>query len=327
MLQLEQKRLVALPSEARHIMKREIQREILLRAALLLALANISALLRAQVVPPPSNEVVGINIDRFIGSPFQSHPEITHGAMIKRTILTHGDPATLGEPRAVLQYRKELSLGTLTGGSQTPMTTIAEQLFFYVQSGEGRLDNGREYWVLKEGIAALIPPKEKHRLSSLSREPLQMIMLVWVPPPGVIPAAEILVRDVNLLPFTGRAHWSYTGKNLFNPAHGLHPNESFHVVYVAPMSIGEPHAHVPQWEEIWTKLAPDNSFLMLGSEVREMPFGTAFLAPPNGKTVHSVVNLTKDRTMAWLFISRFTSKLPDFGRDPLVAPKLMPAAE
>jgi hypothetical protein len=60
---------------------------------------------------------------------------------------------------------------------------------------------------------------------------------------------------------------------------------------------------------------------MLGSEVREMPVNTAFLAPSDGKTVHSVVNLTKDKMMAWLFIGRFTSKLPDFRRDPLVSGK------
>jgi len=295
------------------------QRVLLKIVAVFMFMSSNWTLLGQGVVPPPSNEQVGVNIDRFIGSPFQSHPEVSHGAIIKRAILTHGDPATLGEPRAVLQYRKELSLGTLTGGSQTPMTTLTEQLFFYVQSGEGRLDNGREYWTLREGIAALIPPSAKHRITNSSRDPLQIIMLLWDPPPGATPAKEILVRDVNTLPFTGRAHWSYTGKNLFNPSHGLHPNESFHVVYVAPMSIGEPHAHVPQWEEIWTKLAPDNSFLMLGSEVREMPVNTAFLAPPNGKTVHSVVNLTKDKMMAWLFIGRFTMKLPDFGRDPLVS--------
>jgi hypothetical protein len=42
-------------------------------------------------VPPPCNEEVGVNIDRFIGSPFQSHPEVSHGAIIKRAILTDGD--------------------------------------------------------------------------------------------------------------------------------------------------------------------------------------------------------------------------------------------
>jgi len=163
------------------------QRVLLKIVAVFMFMSSNWTLLGQGVVPPPSNEQVGINIDRFIGSPFQSHPEVSHGAIIKRAILTHGDPATLGEPRAVLQYRKELSLGTLTGGSQTPMTTLTEQLFFYVQSGEGRLDNGREYWTLREGIAALIPPSAKHRITNSSRDPLQIIMLLWDPRRGLRP--------------------------------------------------------------------------------------------------------------------------------------------
>src|SRR5258706_1206131 len=145
------------------------QRVVLKIVTALAFMSSNGTLLGQVVVPPPSNEQVGINIDRFIGSPFQSHPEVSHGAIITRTILAHGDPTTIGEPRAVLQYRKELSLGTLTGGSQTPVTTLTEQLFFYVQSGEGRLDDGREYWTLREGIAALIPPRAKHRVSNSSR--------------------------------------------------------------------------------------------------------------------------------------------------------------
>src|SRR5258705_4215399 len=93
------------------------QRVVLKIVVVLVFMSSNWILLGQGVVPPPSNEEVDINIDRFIGSPFQSHPEVSHGAIIKRTILTHGDPATLGEPRAVLQYRKELSLGTLTGGT------------------------------------------------------------------------------------------------------------------------------------------------------------------------------------------------------------------
>ena len=82
------------------------QQIVLKIVAVLVCMSSNSMLLGQGVVPPPSNEEVGINIDRFIGSPLQSHPEVSHGAIIKRTILTHGDPATLGEPRAVLQYAR-----------------------------------------------------------------------------------------------------------------------------------------------------------------------------------------------------------------------------
>lgn len=90
---------------------------------------------------------------------------------------------------------------------------------------------------------------------------------------------------------------------------------------MAPMSIAEPHAHVPGWEEVWTKLPPYSSYLMLGSEMREMLPNTAFFAPPNYKTVHSVVNLRREGYQRWLFISHFILPQPDYGRDPLVAPK------
>ena len=154
-----------------------------------------------------------------------------------------------------------------------------------------------------------------------------MSMLTWTPQAAAKPAAALLVRDVNVMPFTKCGdqicHWSYFGKNLFNSAHGLSPRESFHVVWVPPMSIGEPHAHVPGWEEVWTKLPPYDAFLTLGSEVREMPVNTAFLAPPNAKTVHAVMNLRKDSPQAWLFIGTFIFDQPEYGRDPLVPGKPM----
>jgi hypothetical protein len=37
--------------------------------------------------------------------------------------------------------------------------------------------------------------------------------------------------------------------------------------------------------------------------------------------VHSVVNLRREGYQKWLFIGRFIFAQPDYGRDPLVAPK------
>jgi mannose-6-phosphate isomerase-like protein (cupin superfamily) len=276
------------------------------------------------VKPPPSNETSGVDIDRYIGHPLKSTPTRSHETIIKRQILTHGDSSS-GNNQAVLEYRKDLALGTLGPRDVTPLVALDVQLFFFVASGEGRIDNGVGHWDLKDGVGVLVPGGLKHRITNTTDKPLELLMLTWVPAPGVIPAKEILVRDTHQMPLTDCGgeicHWSYLGKNIFNPSHGLHPNESFHIVYVAPMTIGEPHAHVPGWEEIWTKLPPHDTYLMLGSEVREMPPFTAFLAPPNSKTVHSVVNLSKNQTMAWLFISHFTVKQPDYGRDPLVPMK------
>jgi hypothetical protein len=111
-------------------------------------------------------------------------------------------------------------------------------------------------------------------------------------------------------------------KNLFHPSDGLHPNEKVLVVYVNPMSMGGPHAHPPQWEEVWTKIGSDNSFMMIGSEVREMPPYTAMIAPPNGQTVHSVLNLSRDKIQAFFYFARYTQPAPsDFKDDATVTGK------
>ncbi|MBI1792513.1 MAG: hypothetical protein HYR60_33740, partial [Acidobacteria bacterium] len=173
--------------------------------------------------------------------------------------------------------------------------------------------------------AVLIPPKARHRITNLSDQPLQMLHLTWDNPEGVAPRKDILVRDVHLLPFAEQnAHWSYHAKNIFHPSDGLHPNEKVLITYMAPMTIGSPHPHPEHWEEVWTKLAPDSAYLMLGSEVREMPPHTAFIAPPNAQTVHSVLNLSRDKTMAWFYFARYTHPAPDYKDEPSVASTPLP---
>lgn len=285
----------------------------------------------AQVpTPPPSNEVTGIDINRFIGNPFHSHPHLMEQVILVRSILKSGNPYALGEPGAVLEYRKELGYGTLAGHNHTPLTTMPEQLFFYIESGTGRVDDGENYWDLRPGIGVLVPPGGKHRITNSSDEPLEMVLLTWIPPHSAQPASGIRVRNINDVPYNdcggATCHWSLFGKNLFNSSHGLDPNEAIHIVLLPPMTIAEPHAHTPGWEEIWTKLKPNDSYLMLGSEIQEMPPHTAYLVPPNAKTVHSVINVTRDQPQTWLYVGRhpIAAKLTS---TPLVAPKRLKAAE
>jgi AraC-like ligand binding domain len=111
----------------------------------------------------PSNQTLGVNIDHFIGNWATSHPYLSQGGIFMWSILTHSDPLVYGKPGAILEYRKELAVGELAAGDQTPLVEIPDQLFLYVESGEGRLDDGQGYWDLREGIAALIPPHAQHR--------------------------------------------------------------------------------------------------------------------------------------------------------------------
>jgi mannose-6-phosphate isomerase-like protein (cupin superfamily) len=287
---------------------------------------EIKAELARSPVPPPRNEDVGIDIDRFIGHPSQSSVRVSHDVIMMRTILKQGSPYKPGEPGAVLENRKDLSVGTILGFRRTPLAEVNEHQFWYVEAGKGRLDDGTQFWDLRQGSGILIPPKSRHRIANTSEQPLEILMLTWEAPPEVKVRQDILVRDVHdfAMPKSG-SHWNYFGTDFFAPEDGLHPNEQFAVVFMPPMTIAEPHAHIPHWEEIWVKLPPYSSYLMLGSEVREMPPNTAFLAPPNSKTVHSVVNLLKDDTQAWMYLGRWAWKQGVHPERPLV--KSRPLAE
>jgi hypothetical protein len=265
---------------------------------------EVAAELARSPKPPLSNEAVGIDIDRFIGSSLLSPVHVIDGVIFQRSILRQGDPYHPGDPGAVLEYRKDFSLGTLPGKARMPLVEIPDEQFWYVESGTARLDDGDQYWDLREGIGVLIPPNARHRLENTGDEPMQMLMLTWSPHPPTS-GKSILVRDNHSLTLPAQgAHWNYFGTDLFTREDDLSPKEQFAIVFMPPMTIGEPHAHIPHWEEIWTKLPPFGSFMILGSEVREMPPNTAFLAPPNSQTTHSVVNLRKHDTQAWLYIGR-----------------------
>ncbi|HAK55039.1 MAG: cupin domain-containing protein [SAR202 cluster bacterium] len=302
-----------------------------MRLAVILLTVTSSLTLSAQQadkrpIPPPSNDTVGIDIDRFIGNPFQSLTRVIHEVMLSRSILRHGDPHVPGDPGAVLEYRKDFALVWLMASNRTPLTELEDQQIFYVVRGEGRLDTDRDYWDLKPGIAVLIPPKARHRFSNDGNESLEMLRLVWENPPGVIPRSDILVRDVNALPFAEQnAHWSYMAKNLFHPNDGLHPNEKILIVYLPPMSIGSPHAHVPHWEEVWTTLPPgEGSYLQLGSETREWGAYSGYLVPPNARTVHSSMNMSKDKMVEYFYFGRYTQPAPNPEDEPSVAPTPLP---
>jgi mannose-6-phosphate isomerase-like protein (cupin superfamily) len=270
----------------------------------------------------PPNTVLGVDINRFVGNPFLHHPNISHDAIVVRDILTHGDPYKPGDAGAVLEYRKSLAVGTLWAKNATPLVELTDEIVLYIEDGSGYLDNGTEYWTLREGIMALIPPNSKHRIVNTGDEPLNMLLLTWQNPKGVTPRTNILVRDANAIPIRDKnSHWSYLSKNIFNPADGLDPGESFYVSYLPPMTITAPHSHGAHHEECWVKLPPDSSFLFLGSEVRKMPPNTAFLVPPNDEIGHSVINLSKDRRQAWFVFNRFHENKYPPAELPFVNPK------
>jgi mannose-6-phosphate isomerase-like protein (cupin superfamily) len=262
------------------------------------------------------NEVEGVSVDRFIGHPENNPAHISHGALITHAILSAGDPNHPGDQGAVLEYRKELSVAQLEPGGQTPIETYPDSYFFYVESGEGRLDDGKQMWDLHEGIAVLAPPTVPHRLMNTSNEkPLTMIMLRWIAGPDA--KKNLTVRDSRLLPWCEEnAHWHNTSHCIFSNTDGLLQGERIYTVMLQPWAVSQPHSHTPGTEEIWAKISPGMIPVLFGSDLREMPQNTAYLVPPTGKTEHSNINVSKDKTEWWIYIARGPAPSPNAAPRP-----------
>jgi mannose-6-phosphate isomerase-like protein (cupin superfamily) len=305
-------------SEPRQIMHRDQRTRQ--RLTLLAALLAVSLLacpwsgIAQEYAEPLSNREVGVSIDRYIGSYRNSEPEASHGVLIERAILRPGDPYKPGPPGAILEFHKKFSLGTLTPGARTQAAQHDEREVLYIESGSGRVESGDEFWPLEPGYGVLIPPHKDHTLVNESKEPMTLLVLTDLLDPGETPGKTILVRNSADLPYAEpSAHWNYFAKLLFGPHDGLNPVSKVLIVDLFPMSIGAPHPHIPHWEEVWSKLPPDSSYAFLGSEVRKEDPNEGFLVPPNGKVVHSVINLT-ERPMSWFYFCHYTVKVeyPDW---------------
>ena len=253
----------------------------------------------------PSNQVTGIDIDRFIGDPYKAFTRVTNGGLNARTMLSHGDPYNPGPNGAVLEYRDDLSLATLEAHFETAVYESPAIHFFYVQGGEGSIDSGpgTTSFKLRNGTGVLVGPRVKQRFVNTGDKPLSMIMMSWTDNDGMTGPSRILTVDTLSKPFgTGRAHWVHMAKGMFNSADGI--NTTMSAIYFPPMSYGGPHAHIKGVEEIWVKVGADEGYAILGSEIRKIVGTGAFLSPPNGKTYHSSMNLSPDSPSIWLYISR-----------------------
>jgi mannose-6-phosphate isomerase-like protein (cupin superfamily) len=257
----------------------------------------------------PTNERSGVQIDQFIGHPLNSTGHLSHGGLLTRAILRHGNPNVPGPPGAVLEHRTQLATALLQPQSSTALLTLGEQFLFQVTGGRGRLDDGTNYWELREGISVLVPPGVPRRFTNTFDAPLEMVMLEW--PANERARKDILVRDVNLMPYCEEnVHWNNMSKCIFGAEDGM--TGRVLIVMSLPFTMASPHPHTPGTEEFWTNISPVSAILLLGSELREIPQYSAFLAPPNGSTWHAQINTSKSEVARWLYVAGGTP--PSAGR-------------
>lgn len=242
----------------------------------------------------PTNQESGVDIDQFIGYPGKSFTRIVNG-MMTQSMLRAGNPYKPGPAGAVLEYRDDLAVATLPPHYESGSAATDQVTFYYVQDGVGHVDAGpgTQSYDLHKGVGILLAPGTKQHFVNSGDSKLSMIMLSWTRNDGLKVAQPIRVVDSDKSPLSDRrAHWVHSGKPMFGMEDGV--NITISPILIPPGTYAGPHAHPETVEEIWVKVGSDIGYAILGSEIREIDGTGAFLAPPNGITVHSSMNLTKD---------------------------------
>jgi quercetin dioxygenase-like cupin family protein len=253
----------------------------------------------------PSNQESGVETDRFIGYPGNSFTKVFNGGLMTQSMLRNGDPYHPGPLGNVLEYRDDLSVATLQAHFETGAMASPEICFYYVYAGTGRVDSGpgTKSYDVHQGVGILLAPGAKQHFVNTGDKPMSMIMLTWKGNDGMTVKAPIKVVDTDTEQLgENRAHWIMTAKHLFDNTDGI--NMTMGEVYIPAGTYSGPHAHIPGVEEIWVKTGSDVGYAILGSEIRKIDGPGAFLAPPNGKTTHSSMNLNTDHPAVWLYLSR-----------------------
>lgn len=220
-------------------------------------------------------------LDMFMCDWRESMPRHTHGGLIERDILTHGDPQTSTTRCAVLQHTNYVSHATLTArGGIAPMKVQGQQEIFYVVSGKGTVTSGGQTSELYDGVGVLVPPAVEFSMKNTGDADLNMYIINELVPADFKPGSKVLVRDVNLQPVRGTTgHWVHIVKNIFTPADGLATLRQTITVALDPMTIGEPHAHAVGSEEVWIQIK-GRSLAFIGTQLRWQTEGVGYLAPP-----------------------------------------------
>ncbi len=242
----------------------------------------------------PYDPELDANIDMYISNWRDATAIRTHGCLVEREILTHGDPNHPRRKGAVLKYVNRFSYATLYARNETtPFTPEGEQEIFYITSGTGQVRSEKTTAVLSTGIFVLVPDGVAFTMENTGDEPLSMYVIVEpITREDFTPHDDIKVVDENKLPIlTTTGHWSMIIKQAYKLTDDLSIIEYVNTITFDPMTIGHPHAHVDGCEEVWTEVEGE-SILFLGKQVRMQPPGTAYLCPPYGNCTHSNINVT-----------------------------------
>lgn len=256
-----------------------------------------------ELDPRPLDPERDPDIDMFLNGWQESPPVITHGSLVERAILTKwtGDQLKPVKKGQVLQFVNRLTYATLAARSTTQPTTLRkEDEVFYVMVGTGEARAGGAAVSLRKGALFLMPEGLEFTLANTGDTELVMYLVNEPVPEGTAPKKAIEVNYEDELPLrnTGyiAVHWSHNGRPGITGA-----ISGFGRLIYDPMTIGQPHSHGPDYEEVWL-LTEGENLAFLGKEIRRQLPGMAYRIPPTGFTPHTNINTTEEpcRFLIWI---------------------------
>lgn len=265
-----------------------------------------------QLDPNPYNPAVDADIDMFMGNFRFSNPKHTHGSLIERDILTKtdGDPNAPTAPGRVLKYTDRFTYATLYAHNKTIPTTLdGSQEFFYILGGKGAVTGGGKTFPLYSGVCFLAPEGLEFTMENTGDDPLTMYLVAEPTPAGFRPNDYIYWNDEADTPiYTSESHWINVWSNLIEPKDGLAQMQLVLTVWLYPNTFAQPHSHSETTEEVWATVDGDVKFLM-GKEIRDLPFGAAYMIPPNNETPHANFDIT-EKPIKFFYYARFQDQAP-----------------
>jgi len=258
---------------------------------------------REDAVSNHRHPEVDTDVFLYINHWRESLPEIGHGGLIERAILTPGDPLNPPKKGAVLKYITGYRRAALEPRTETKFYADAkEQCFFYVTAGTGTVETKARKAALEEGAALVVPAGVEFRfVNTTSDANLEMILVTEDVPAGFVPNKVISVGSYHNSPPSLGMHWAHIGRGIEYDVPPKFANPmGFAVVSIDRMDMAQPHVHGPGCEEVWCQLK-GRSLLLFGTRLMWQEPGEAFLIPPNNCVPHASINPT-DEPMVWLYM-------------------------
>jgi mannose-6-phosphate isomerase-like protein (cupin superfamily) len=267
-----------------------------------------------DIVYPPVRDPLEERVDLFINDWHNSLPRTEFGSLVLRDILTPGDNYSPPEKGAVLQGANFLSYGRLAPGYvTTPSKMEGRQEVFYILGGKGEITAGGRTEPLHQDIAVLMPEGLEFTMKNSGDDDLTMYVIDEPTPKGFKPKTQMVAVNERTVvvrtpmegsPYTlpgASGHWAHVVRDLFNRQDGMATVGDVITVEINPLSMGEPHPHGTNHEEVWVAIDGD-SLALIGNELRVQKPGMAYMLRPDNIEVHSNINYG-DKPVKFLWFS------------------------